>query len=419
MTTTHRALLPAGERIARLVEELLPGKSLSILRLRREVFDFCANPCATTVLLRGPIGAGKSTVARAIGFLKRIAPLMDEQVERHIQDLRYDGPNRIDIKLMPWYVELPLTGLVESLAESQLFGIGRGKATGVLEGAGVFERARKGQGIRDEVGSKVTGGVVFLDEIAELSQSLQAKLLPVLSGGVFYRVGTEGDRASAQTYEGVTIAASWRRLDGIVRPDLLSRISAYVIEVPGVDDRREDFSMVVTSIQQALLDEFRGRVARLENADPGVDLAYWRQRRDLMKSLDQASIDALTAAPWARLGNLRGLTAALQRALIGGEDPRRVLDKLPVISEDRALGAPDPGVLLTRLLARTPGGSGLAAHLREIELEDRRRLRTLLSEEPATRAALARALDISDEKLAVQVQQLDRQRIRSARRRRA
>jgi DNA-binding NtrC family response regulator len=382
------------------------------------VFDFCANPCATTIFLRGPIGAGKSTVARTIGFLKRIAPLTDDQVERHIRDLRYDGPNRIDIKLMPWYVELPLTGLVESLAESQLFGIGRGKATGVLEGAGVFERATKGQGIRDEAGSRVTGGVVFLDEIAELSQSLQAKLLPVLSGGVFYRVGTEGDRAVLM-YQGVTIAASWRRLDGVVRPDLLSRLSAYVIDVPGIDDRREDFPILVDSIQQTLLQEFRDRVERLEKADPGVDLAYWRKRRDLMKTLDDARLEMLAAAPWARLGNLRGLTAALNRALIGGEDPRRVLDTLPTISEDRVLGAPDPGVLLARLLARTPGGSGLAAHVREVELEGRRQLRTLLSEEPATRAALARVLDIPDEKLAVQVQQLDRQRIRGARKRRA
>src|SRR5262245_60019435 len=156
--TTNQAELPAGGRITRLLEELLPGKSAPMVRLRREVLEFCANPCARTVLLRGPIGAGKSTVARAIGFFKRIAPLTSEHVERHIQHLRYDGPKRIDHKLMPWYVELPLTGLVETLADRQLFGIGRGKATGVEERAGVFEQAAKGH-IGDEAGSRVTGGV--------------------------------------------------------------------------------------------------------------------------------------------------------------------------------------------------------------------------------------------------------------------
>src|SRR5262249_41061919 len=151
-----------------------------------------------------------------------------------------------------------------------------------------------------------------------------------------------------------------------------------VIEVPGVEDRREDFPIIVESIRKALLDEFRGRVERLEKADPGVDRAYWRQRRDQVEDLDEATIEILAAAPWARLGNLRGLTAALQRVLIGGEDPRRVLDKLPIVSEDRSSGLPDPGVLVARLLARKPGGSGFAAHVREIELEDRRRLRMLL-----------------------------------------
>src|SRR5207247_1527658 len=127
----RRPALPGGDRIAELVEQLLPGKSASVGRLRQQVLDFSANICAKTVLLRGPIGAGKSTVARTVAFLKRIAPLAQGEVERHIANLRYDAPGRIELGLMPWYVELPLTGLVESLAESQLFGVGKGKATNV------------------------------------------------------------------------------------------------------------------------------------------------------------------------------------------------------------------------------------------------------------------------------------------------
>jgi DNA-binding NtrC family response regulator len=414
----RRPPLPAGDRIAHLVESLLPGKSPSVIRLRQQILDFSANVSARTVLLHGPIGAGKSTVARAIGFLKRIAPLAQEEVERHIRNLRFDGPGRIDIKLMPWYLELSLTGLVESLAERQLFGIGKKKATDVEEGPGIFETAANGRFIRDETGSKVTGGVVFLDEIGDLTAALQAKLLPVLSGGVFYRVGEEADPKGGRPYEGVTATASWQKLDGRLRPDLLSRVSEYVIQVPGVADRPDDFTTIVESMEAALVEEYKARIERLCTAEPGVDRAYWRHRLSLVRPIDEGTMRLLASASWDRLGNLRGLTAAVQRIVIGGEGPRLVLETLPVIAEGPGVQVADSKALLSRLLSRPADGSGLAQHVRTLEIEDRRRLRALLAEDGPARAALAQALGVEEDRLVVQIQQLDRTRGRAAGRRR-
>ena len=417
--TTRRPALPAGDRIAALVEALLPGKSVSVVRLRQQVLDFSSHVTARTALLRGPIGAGKSTVARGIGFIKRIAPLLLEEVEMHIRHLKYDGPGRVSDKLMPWYVELSLTGLVESLADTQLFGYRKGAFTGAIESkAGVFEQAATGRGMTGEAGSKVTGGVVFLDEIGDLPASLQAKLLPVLSGGAFYRVGQEGIKAS-EPYEGVTITASWRNLETLVRPDLLSRISAYVIDVPGIEDRLEDLSLIVDNIQAAVVEDYKRRVEKLCTADPAVDRAYWRRRVDAIRLIDEAALSVLTAADWARLGNLRGLTTAVERIVIGGEQPSYVLGTLPTISDGRSADPPDARTLLTRLLVRSADGGGLAQHVRAVELEDRARLRDLLGQDSGAHAALAKALGVPEDRLAIQAQQLDRTRTSARRRRRA
>jgi transcriptional regulator with GAF, ATPase, and Fis domain len=418
VTAVRRPALPAGERISALLEALIPGNSASIILLRQQVLDFSAHVSARTVLLRGPIGAGKSTVARAIGFLKRIAPLTDDEVETHVKHLKYDGPGRVSEKLMPWYVELSLTGLVESLADSQLFGYRKGAFTGAVENkAGVFEQAATGRGMTGEAGSKITGGVVFLDEIGDLPLSLQAKLLPVLSGGVFYRVGQEGIKAS-EPFEGVTITASWRNLETLVRPDLLSRISAYVIEVPGIDARLEDLRLIVENVQGSIVDDYKRRIEKLCNADPAVDRAYWRRRLESIRLIDETAMGVLVDADWARLGNLRGLTTAVERIVIGGEQPRYVLGSLPTISDGKNDDPPDARTLLMRLLSRSPDNTGLAQHVRAVELEDRARLRDLLGQDDHARGALARALGIPDDRLAVQALQLNRTRTLARRRHR-
>src|SRR5438094_7257484 len=136
---------PARSAMSRLVENVLPGASASVRQLREEILDFALSLSARSLLLQGPIGVGKSTSARLISFLKRIAPLREAEAARLAANVRFDGPNRIDLRLMiPWFVEPALTGVVDTLAEAQLLGVARGAFTGAVERASVFEIAKGG-----------------------------------------------------------------------------------------------------------------------------------------------------------------------------------------------------------------------------------------------------------------------------------
>ena len=108
------------------LERVLPGESKHIVDLRNGVLQFVASLMARTVLLEGPIGAGKSTVARAIALLKRVAPLKLEAAAGILEDVAFDAANLVNLNSIPWYVELALTGLVPDLADVQLFGAVKG-----------------------------------------------------------------------------------------------------------------------------------------------------------------------------------------------------------------------------------------------------------------------------------------------------
>jgi DNA-binding NtrC family response regulator len=379
------------------------------------VLEFCTNPSAKTVLLRGPIGTGKSTLARAIGFAKRVLPLTKDEAELWMTErVRYDAPGRVDFRLMDWYVELALTGLVVQLAEAQLFGVAKKAATGVDERAGVFERAVTGtSGSRGDpsVGSRVTGGVVFLDEIGDLPPALQAKLLPVLSGGVFYRVGGEGKRLYEQQFKGITIVASWRSLDdGLMRADLLSRISAHMIDVPDLTERREDLPSLIDGLEHDLIARYREELEDLCLSDPKADRAFWSKRHESVEALSQAEKDLLLGVDWGRFGNLRGLANALERVVIGGQDAHSVIGRLQPIEERIHRDSSNPRMLLGRVLSRRPDGTGLISHVKEIQREERKALRDLLTVDPQARRNVGRALGIEEARLPSHIQQLDRDR---------
>src|SRR5262245_30704391 len=118
--------VPAKAGMSLFLERSLPGTSESIAELRSKLLDFSCSLTARNVFIRGPVGAGKSTVARLLGLLKRVAPLKADDARRILADVKFDGHNRVDVRSMPWYVELTLTGLVENIAESQLFGSTKG-----------------------------------------------------------------------------------------------------------------------------------------------------------------------------------------------------------------------------------------------------------------------------------------------------
>jgi two-component system response regulator AtoC len=185
---SHRLLLGANRHIAGV----------------RELIDRVADTDAT-ILVRGESGTGKELVARAL----------------HAGSNRREGP----------FVKINCAALPTELLESELFGYERGAFTGAIQHKpGKFEFANH--------------GTMFLDEIAELSPPLQAKLLQVLQDGEFSRLGGKADvRVDARI-----VAATNRDLEravaqGQFREDLFFRLNVVAIVLPPLRDRREDIPL--------------------------------------------------------------------------------------------------------------------------------------------------------------------------------
>lgn len=163
-------------------------------------------PHYRTILVGGPTGTGKELVARALHGLSPVST----------------GP----------FVVCNCSAIVDTLAESELFGYSRGAFTGASQDRkGVFEAAN--------------GGTVFLDEIGELPLIGQAKLLRVLQNREIQRVGSTTLRA----VDIRVIAATNRNLEEMVkegqfREDLYYRLAMVEICLPRLADRKEDIPLL-------------------------------------------------------------------------------------------------------------------------------------------------------------------------------
>jgi len=224
-----------------------------------------------TVLLQGESGVGKERVARAI---------------HHHNSARAAQP----------FVAVNCAAVPENLLENELFGHDKGAFTGAEESqAGKFELAG--------------AGTLLLDEVAELSLPLQAKLLRVLEGREFFRVGgTAPIRLRARI-----IAASNRNLgervrDGEFRHDLYYRLHVAAITIPPLRERPEDIPALVAHFLRTA-----GR--RLAKEPPTVD---------------RAALHLLVTHPWP--GNVRELENLIHHAcafarheVLSAEDVRPLL----------------------------------------------------------------------------------------------
>lgn len=163
-----------------------------------------------TVLLQGETGTGKTAAARAI----------------HNASRRASEP----------FVVVDLATLPEQLAESELFGHEQGSFTGAHKSfAGAFERAKR--------------GTVFLDEIGELSSSLQPKLLRVLENRTLRRVGASMDlrldiRVIAATHRDLRAEVN----AGTFRADLFYRIAVLETQLPALRDHPEDIPLLCEAL---------------------------------------------------------------------------------------------------------------------------------------------------------------------------
>jgi DNA-binding NtrC family response regulator len=239
------------------------------------------SPYKATVLIHGESGTGKELVARALHTLGS-AP---------------GGP----------FVTFNCSNLVETLAESQLFGHVRGAFTDAREDSlGYFRSAN--------------GGTLFLDEIGELPLRLQPKLLRAVETHEIQPVGS----SRSYSVDIRLVAATNRDLRAMVkagqfRDDLFYRLNAAAIVVPPLRERREAIPAFVA--------HFIEHYNRLFGKD--------------VKELSRAALEAICANQW--LGNVRELGHAIESAVLMTENDRIDINDLPFHHDDttpEAVGVP-------------------------------------------------------------------------------
>ncbi|MCC7202279.1 MAG: sigma-54-dependent Fis family transcriptional regulator [Nitrospirae bacterium] len=210
-----------------------------------------------TVLLRGESGTGKELAAQAI----------------------YRHSNRMDKP----FVKVLCAAIPEGLLESELFGHEKGAFTGAHRmKPGKFEFANK--------------GTIFLDEIGDVPQSLQSKLLQVLQDGEFSRIGGREVEVDVRV-----IAATNKNLEravvaGTFREDLFYRLNVVSITMPSLRDRKEDIPV--------LTEFFLHKYCNIYNKD--------------YRTLSQETMDRFASYRWP--GNVRELENIVKRIIVLGSE---------------------------------------------------------------------------------------------------
>jgi DNA-binding NtrC family response regulator len=233
------------------------GDSEAIAKIK-DMIDKVA-PTDARVLIMGPNGTGKELVAHWL----------------HQKSDRNKGP----------MIEVNCAAIPSELIESELFGHVKGAFTSAAKDrAGKFEAAN--------------GGTIFLDEIGDMSLSAQAKVLRALQESRIQRVGSDKDiKVNVRV-----IAATNKNLkkeieEGKFREDLFHRLAVILIEVPALNDRREDIPL--------LIDYFTDKISQ--------------EQGTTKKSFSTKAINLLQNYDWT--GNIRELRNVVERLIIlGGQE---------------------------------------------------------------------------------------------------
>lgn len=214
-------------------------------------------PTEARVLITGPNGTGKELVAHWI----------------HEKSERSKGP----------MIEVNCAAIPPELIESELFGHIKGAFTSAIKDrAGKFEAAN--------------GGTLFLDEIGDMSLAVQAKVLRALQEGKVQRVGNDKDikvdvRVVAATNKNLKQEIKEHRF----REDLYHRLAVILIEVPSLNNRREDIPLLIDYFTQKISEE----------------------QGTAKKKFSKEAIKLLQAYDWT--GNIRELRNVIERLIILGE----------------------------------------------------------------------------------------------------
>ncbi len=192
------------------------GESAPILQIKR-LLERVA-PTESRVLITGQNGTGKELVARWI----------------HEKSNRADGP----------IVEVNCAAIPAELIESELFGHKKGSFTGAIaDRPGKFESA--------------TGGTLFLDEIGDMSLDAQAKVLRALQESRITRVGDSKEIKVDVRVLAATNKDLRKEIElGRFREDLYHRLAVIVVQVPSLNERREDIPLLIEHFNRRIADDY-------------------------------------------------------------------------------------------------------------------------------------------------------------------
>ena len=233
------------------------GESDAIARIK-DMIDKVA-PTDARVLVTGPNGTGKELVAHWL----------------HQKSERSSGP----------MIEVNCAAIPSELIESELFGHVKGAFTSAAKDrAGKFEAAN--------------GGTIFLDEIGDMSLSAQAKVLRALQESRIQRVGSDKDiKVNVRVVAATNKDLKKEIADGKFREDLYHRLAVILIEVPALNDRREDIPLLV--------DYFANKISE--------------EQGNAKKSFSDKAVKLLQNYDWT--GNIRELRNVVERLIIlGGKE---------------------------------------------------------------------------------------------------
>jgi len=283
----------------------------------------------STVLVTGESGTGKELVARAI----------------------HDLSDRADRPFIP----VNCGAVTETLLESELFGFMKGSFTGADQNRpGVFESADK--------------GTIFLDEIGDMPQSMQVKMLRVLQDGKVRRIGSSHEIA----VDSRVIAATHRDLmpmvdGGAFRQDLFYRLSVIPIHVPPLRERRDDIPMLAENFVRKFSLRSGKSVAISSNALASLSNRDWHGN---VRELEHAMERAVALTP-------DGCEITEERCAENTNGRRPLSMSLPPDGLDiRAHIEAIERDLVTEALRRTAGNRTRAAELLKMEVHQFRYLLT-------------------------------------------
>ena len=310
-------------------EGYVPGTSPAMRSLYGELRALAQGD--PPVLLLGETGVGKEFLARIL----------------HDSSPRRKGP----------FVAINCAAIPADLLEAEMFGIGKGIATGVAERRGKFQLAE--------------GGTLLLDEIGDMPLELQAKLLRALREKEVQPVGGSPVAVNIRIVAATNSDLQRRMEEGRFRRDLYFRVAGFALHVPPLRERREDVPVLVESFLRA----------------------FTRETGKAVRGITVKALRALTEYPWP--GNVRELEHEVRR-LVYLCPEGQAIDSTMISLE--VLADPQPGGSEPAL-----GMLDLASNVQALE---RRLIREALEKAGGNRTQAAKLLRISRNGLAIKMEKL-------------